>query len=436
MEESGDRYRQAVRDAGHVVLEPSAACSESFEWVVLDHYELGKEWLDEAVTTASKRLVIDDLEDRELPCHVLINANPYATRDAYAPFVRPGTRLLLGTKFTLLRSAFRAIPPSRRFERVRRVLVSLGGATSHGFVGAALAAVQTAIPTADVDVVMGADDRTELAPGPGVSVYRGVDAQAMADLLRRADLGVGAGGMSAWERCQTGLPSISIRVAPNQDRVVASLAEAGATIDGGRPGGGAVRRLTTLLVQLARDPARRQAMSEAGSGIVDGLGTLRAANIVDGIQVRRARREDAKLLFRWANDATTRASSFSSEAVEWATHIRWLDDRLVDPRTLLYIGSTTGGDVGQVRFDLHETPEVSVSVAPEHRGVMLGGLLLEAGLEQLALTVGPSDVMARVKEGNVASRRLFEDAGFEVEDVHSGVVRYRRPVGLAMRPLQ
>jgi spore coat polysaccharide biosynthesis predicted glycosyltransferase SpsG len=51
-----------------------------------------------------------------------------------------------------------------------------------------------------------------------------VDTHEMANLMAAADLVLGAGGSSAWERCRAGLPSVVILAVPNQRGVAARLA--------------------------------------------------------------------------------------------------------------------------------------------------------------------------------------------------------------------
>jgi spore coat polysaccharide biosynthesis predicted glycosyltransferase SpsG len=46
--------------------------------------------------------------------------------------------------------------------------------------------------------------------------------------MAQADLAIGAGGSSAWERCVLGLPSLVVRLAANQNGVVDTLVRAGA----------------------------------------------------------------------------------------------------------------------------------------------------------------------------------------------------------------
>ena len=56
----------------------------------------------------------------------------------------------------------------------------------------------------------------------------------MAALMARADLAVGAGGTTVWERCMLGLPSLLTTVAENQERIISDMAESGYLLFVGR----------------------------------------------------------------------------------------------------------------------------------------------------------------------------------------------------------
>ena len=49
----------------------------------------------------------------------------------------------------------------------------------------------------------------------------------MAELMVKADLSIGAGGASNWERCYLGLPTIATIVAQNQEETTLALANIG-----------------------------------------------------------------------------------------------------------------------------------------------------------------------------------------------------------------
>jgi spore coat polysaccharide biosynthesis predicted glycosyltransferase SpsG/L-amino acid N-acyltransferase YncA len=402
----------------------------------MDHYGLGAEWLREARQLATRRLVIDDLADRSLPCELLVNANLGVDAADYAGLLAAPTRLLLGTRYALLRPPFRAARAADRHPArdVKNVLITLGGSDPSDATRIAVQAVRSASPAARMEVVLGALYEGEPFSGPGIRVHRAIEGEAMARLMVDADLAIGAGGTTSWERCALGLPTVIVRLADNQDAVARRLDEAGAAVDAGPLEQLDVAALTDLIRQLADDRARRQRMSDRAANLVDGRGVERVAHHLDGVRVRCATMADAGLLLRWANDPETRAASFTPEQVPYPDHERWLRDRLADRSCFLLIGDNGAGPLGQVRFDSREDEaEVSISVAPEHRGTV-GGLLLKSAIRWFRRRSPQANIIARVKVGNEPSRRLFERAGFRLVGEHGGVLLYHASASADVTP--
>lgn len=405
-----------------------AIARRPFAAVLLDHYGLGASWLREARLLGRRRVVIDDLANRPLPCELLVNATLGARAESYDDLVPRKAMLLIGSRFCMLRSAFAAghdRAGARRYGPVRSVLVSLGGGDHSETLRVVVDAVRSALPDAVIDLVLGTSGVADLAAERGIRVHRDLKAAAMVTLMLRADLAIGAGGTTSWERCALALPSVSIRLAPNQDGVVEALVAAGATVDAGPVEDLTVAGLATQIAAIAGDRDHRRTMSENAWQLVDGRGAIRVAHAIDGVRVRRARIGDADTLWEWANDPDTRATSFDSRPIPYTDHLGWLRAVLADPSRLLLLGWNGVGLLGQVRFDDRGTEaEVSISVAPKHRGTV-GWLLLRAGIRRYRRAIPGRVIIARVMEENRTSRRLFEAAGFARISADAGVVRYR-----------
>lgn len=128
--------------------------------------------------------------------------------------------------------------------------------------------------------------------------------------------------------------------------------------------------------------------------------------------------DDADMLLAWRNDATTRTASLSTAEVTSEEHVAWLLRAIADPDRILYIGvdEVTGQPVGTVRFDISsatDTAEVSITVAPSQRGKRLSLPVLLAGIQSFAAEPRTTpEILARIREENLASRALFDAAGF------------------------
>jgi spore coat polysaccharide biosynthesis protein SpsF len=134
------------------------------------------------------------------------------------------------------------------------------------------------------------------------------------------------------------------------------------------------------------------------------------------LTARRAERTDARLLWRWANDPETRRRSFGKATIPYADHLTWLAAKLASDASAIWIFRDGPEPVGQVRVDLADgVAEVSLVVAPEHRGRGYGKSMLASALPLLRRDFAPHHrVRALVLDDNVASLRLFTAGGFRV----------------------
>ena len=93
------------------------------------------------------------------------------------------------------------------------------------------ALLQLHLPAVDVDVVVGGSNARrvqieELCAAHGFLHYH-CQVSNMAELMACADLALGAGGTTTWERCFLGLPAIVTAIAENQFEICRDCAEVG-----------------------------------------------------------------------------------------------------------------------------------------------------------------------------------------------------------------
>jgi len=123
--------------------------------------------------------------------------------------------------------------------------------------------------------------------------------------------------------------------------------------------------------------------------------------------------EDADRLLAWANDAATRAASFSTAPITRPEHVGWMARTLADPDQMHFIAEDEE-PVGQVRFRRESADEavISVAVAPGARGRGYAPAIIDAG-GQAAFDRWPvRRIRAEIRGDNDASLGAFADAGF------------------------
>ncbi len=140
------------------------------------------------------------------------------------------------------------------------------------------------------------------------------------------------------------------------------------------------------------------------------------------IVLRVATMEDADLLLAWRNDPTTRAASHNTAEISRSEHLAWLVATLDDPNRRLLIAEHRGVPVGTVRADLSAGVwELSWTTAPQARGRGLTKQMVALLSRQIS-----DPIRAEVKVGNIASARIAEHAGMQLESEADGILHYRR----------
>jgi UDP-2,4-diacetamido-2,4,6-trideoxy-beta-L-altropyranose hydrolase len=266
-----------------VAILPAAATPPGTDILVVDHYGLGAAYERGARAWAKSVLAIDDLADRAHDCDLLLDPGIGRAARDYAGLVPAQCRFLLGPDFAPQRPSFRAarerrLPRGRR--AARRVLVSLGGTDPDGLTLTVLDGIAEADLDLDIDVVLPA--RAPCFPAAerkcaslGATLHAGAD--DLSALMAAADLCIGAGGTTAWERACLGLPALMIETAANQRSNIAGFERAGAAVAVAPVTAATVSR---ALAGLARDAGRLEAMSRAAAALCDGRGAERVADAI------------------------------------------------------------------------------------------------------------------------------------------------------------
>lgn len=229
----GTSQAQDVHDTKRVILKLGHC-----DWLVVDHYSLDYRFEMPLRGYVDNILVIDDLADRRHDCDLLIDQNHYDNVDArYKGKVPDHCRCLLGTQYCFLRQEFLQIKNrAPRSGPVRSILIYFGGVDSNNYTQEAvevvlyLARSEIAIGKLDVNVVVGSTH-------PALEVLRKiclrycmgfhVQTNEIAKMMVEADLAIGAGGISTYERLYLRLPALLTPISANQREPLRFMAKHG-----------------------------------------------------------------------------------------------------------------------------------------------------------------------------------------------------------------
>ncbi|MGG0720042.1 UDP-2,4-diacetamido-2,4,6-trideoxy-beta-L-altropyranose hydrolase [Robertmurraya massiliosenegalensis] len=258
---SGEIEQDAMRTA-------IAMKDKEFDLLVVDHYQIDIYWektVKEELPSV-KLMVIDDLANRRHDCDLLLDQNYQENFESrYDHLVPQRCEKLLGPPYLLLRPEFYKENRVRQTLQVSNILVFYGGADPTGETVNALHALDELLrDNIQVHVVVGLSNSQKdliksICLDKCYHYYEQID--YLADLMRESDLSLGAGGVTMWERCYLGLPSIVTIVAENQKESTIATAKYGAIWNLGWHEGVKQQNLVDIIKRAIEFPEKLRELS-------------------------------------------------------------------------------------------------------------------------------------------------------------------------------
>lgn len=401
----------------------SLAKAKGSEWLVIDGYHFTEAYRSTFLGTGLKILWIDDCGSlRGYFADIILNQNIYATVADY-PDALPSTKLLLGTKYLLLRKDFMTGRGGDRdpSSPPRSLLVTMGGSDPDNVSADVLEALEPFVEEfpLQISAVLGImnphfDDLKKRFKDSAAIILMH-DVGDMPSLIRRTDIVITGAGTTSGEIAFLGIPMITVILSENQKRVAQALHNAGAALCI-RDRNEVKKVLPGMLRLLFTSPETRKKMALNATNLVDGEGVSRVIMHMKQreIRLRRVSDSDCRLLWEWANDPNVRRNAFDQQPIDLDSHKNWFSEKQKSPDCYHYIAiDTCDIPVGQIRFDrTGDMAEVDISVDKKYRGRGLGQALLRQGIVQVFSDSSCKAVHAYVKTVNGPSAGLFLHAGF------------------------
>jgi len=261
------------------------------DWLIVDHYGLDYRWERTIRPFVRRIMAIDDLANRRHECDLLLDQNYYRDADTrYAGLIPVSTQTLLGPRYALLRPEFETFRHQARGRngRVKTVLVFLGGTDPDNVTEIAIRAMQSDRSLKlEFHVVVGGSNphrkQIEAICREDPRFRYQCQAENMAELMTKADLTLGAGGATTWERCFLGLPAIIVATAENQIQTTQDLAANGVCWFLGRARDLTEAPLAACVTNAIRDPGTLRIMSAKAMDIMGEDDTLPTSRIVSSM---------------------------------------------------------------------------------------------------------------------------------------------------------
>jgi UDP-2,4-diacetamido-2,4,6-trideoxy-beta-L-altropyranose hydrolase len=209
------------------------------DWLIVDHYRLDYIWENQLKNVVKHIFVLDDLANRNHACDILLDQNYFQDMlQRYIGKVPEYCRLLLGPSFAILRKDFygNRLTLRERNGDIHKILVFMGGSDITNETKKAIQGILNSnLKNVYVDIIIGASNphwellNNEFGYHSNIKFHK--QTSEMSRFISEADLAVGAGGSSCWERCFLGLPTLTFIVAENQISTTEAVALFGAAMN-------------------------------------------------------------------------------------------------------------------------------------------------------------------------------------------------------------
>jgi UDP-2,4-diacetamido-2,4,6-trideoxy-beta-L-altropyranose hydrolase len=259
-------------------------------WVVVDGYHFDAAYQRQLKDAGLRLLVIDDYAHAgQYYADIIVNQNLAAAEELY-PRRSPGSRLLLGPAYALLRREFRQWRdwPREIPQVAGKVLVTLGGSDpANATLKVLKALLQVKLEGLAAMVVIGGANphRQELqswARDAAPVIRLETDVEDMPRWLAWAEAAVAAPGSTAWELAFMGVPSLLLVLAENQRAKAEHLQALGVARHLGRQQEVGSEAIARALTQLLLSAETRAQMVRRGRELVDGEGARRVLRYLQG----------------------------------------------------------------------------------------------------------------------------------------------------------
>lgn len=256
------------------------------DWLVVDGYQFGATYQQAIKEAGYSLLFIDDYGHADhYYADLVLNQNICAEDSLYTNR-EPYTKLLLGTRYVLLREEFLAWKDWQRDapEVACKILVTLGGGDPDNATLKVINAInKLEMQDLEIKVVIGPAnphivslrEAIDLSP---LTFHLLCSAENMSELMAWADVAIVAGGSTCWELCFMEVPFVMMVLAENQEGAAVFLGNRKIAWNLGDYHDIGLHTIAESINEIASNQSRRNQMIKAGKSLVDGDGAQRIIN--------------------------------------------------------------------------------------------------------------------------------------------------------------
>ncbi len=406
-------------------------------WIIFDHYGLDIEWVNKIRKKHNNCffLAIDDLDNRNLGADFLLDQT--SINNKKRNYKSPG--ILAGPKFALLSNEFNDLRKKSLQEKYKRQSGSLKNKSFYILISLGLYDNKKLLPTLvntlskldKVNIIVATSSECQTLPElkniskkiENMSLI--LDSENIAELMLKADICIGASGMSMWERCCMGLPSLTITIANNQKKITKETSDLDISKELSIETVKNQKKLTAEVLNLIYSPKKLQKLSKNSFEICDGLGTIKVVNFLEA-NFKKVEVSDSKRLLSWRNKKFIRENSLNKNKIDKKSHEIWIENTQDSKKGIWLIYSEGKKDVGHCSAIYIDKKNVSWSFYIGERNFSpgCGVRMLVFFLKKLFFEEKVSKIEAKIVLANKKSKKIHKELGFILNSKNDNFENY------------
>lgn len=429
---SDETTEELLKDTNHKVFNWLKESERLFnllkqsDVVVIDSYLADYEFCKQISELVKLPVYIDDYKRINYPRGIVINRTIFAEKMNYPE--EEGLTYLLGSQYVPLDKTFWNVPEKEIKDHIKTLMITFGGADIENLTPKVLGFLMEHHPLLIKNVVIGKGyqnvEEIKKAADSKVNLVYYPNLAEMQELMFQSDIAISGGGQTISELARVGTPTVVITIADNQKNNVKGWQKVDFIEYAGSWDDNYLSDNLNKCISNLKDPGLRKKKSKIGRETINGLGALRIVKHIvkkyfeNNIILRKTEFRDIYNTYELSNDNEVRTNSFSQEKIELNQHKNWFAKKINDPLCVFLVVEFNSEFLGQIRFDIDkEQAIISVSIKNLYRRLGIGDLAVGKALSYLkAKCPDIKFVKAFVKEGNIASKRFFENLNFLYEN--------------------
>lgn len=381
---------------------------------VLDSYRATAEQ-EKILALHGYLFLISDFALGKHPAHIVLDQTLGRRSAEYVGHVPDECCVLTGSEYQLIRPEYFQQQRVRDYARgVQHILVSMGGIDHNNHTRQVLIALREQQQPLQISVLLTSQcpwlTQLQSEFTSGVDFF--IDHPAPWQVVASADLAIGAGGTSQWERIAAGLPTLLIQVADNQRDVIHNTVQAGLAL-----AAPVYAQLGHFIAGLLQTPAALLAVSQQCALALSGPGQQQVLRRLmqhapSFLKLRVVNSADCDVIFAWQQAPGIRQYCRDTRVPEYTGHCLWFNKVSTDPQQHFYIIELFSQPLGYLRLEPAQGRlEVSVLIDQNMHGL---GVCTQA--LKIVRKSHAGHLLAFIKDDNIASQRAFAAAGFVAKD--------------------